>query len=79
MTKKVVRNIKKVTNWSISPIFIRYRLKKTNTRFYFLPTIVFIHNHDENFFDHCSYDYWKVIFKFTIFGIGISLNKDVNF
>jgi hypothetical protein len=36
MTKKVVRNRKKVVNWSIDPIFIRYRLKKTNTRFYFL-------------------------------------------
>lgn len=79
MAKKKVAVKTPVTIWSLNPIFIRYRLKKTNTRFYFLPTIVFIHNHDENFFDHCTYDYWKVIFKFAIFGIGISLNKDVNF
>jgi hypothetical protein len=79
MAKKKVAIKTPVTNWSLNPVFIRYRLKKTNTRFYFLPTIVFIHNHDENFFDQCAYNYWRVIFKFTIFGIGISLNKDVNF
>jgi hypothetical protein len=79
MAKKKVAIKTPVTIWSLNPVFIRYRLKKTNTRFYFLPTVVFIHNHDENFFDHCTYDYWKVIFKFAIFGIGISLNKDVNF
>jgi hypothetical protein len=79
MAKKKVAVKTPVTTWSLNSVFIRYRLKKTNTRFYFLPTVVFIHNHDENFFDHCTYDYWKVIFKFAIFGIGISLNKDVNF
>lgn len=76
MAKKMATIKKPTISWKVEPVFARYRLKNTNTHIYFIPTVEYVHNHDDDFFNGCQYDLWRVCFKFFIFGIGIRICKE---
>ena len=52
MAKKKVTIKEPRTSWEIKPYFTRYKFHSI----YFLPTIVYTHKHDEDFYNECNYD-----------------------
>jgi hypothetical protein len=76
MPKQRISVVKPEIKWIVKFFFNRYRLKKYYTSIYFLPTLQYVRNHDEDFFDPCLYDKWTVTLKFAIFGFGIIVTKE---
>lgn len=76
MPKKRIAVAKPQVKWNVRFFFDRYKLQKYHTSIYFLPTLQYSHNHDQDFFDQCLYDKWIISIKFAIFGIGVILTKD---
>lgn len=74
--KKVIRKPKET--WNIQPFFVNHRIKKTYTRFYFIPTLIYMYDHHESHFDPGSFSRWKLSFKFLIFGFGFWITKENN-
>ena len=69
---------KRKTVWDLKPFFVNHRIKKTYTRFYFLPTFIYMYDHHESYFDPGSFSRWKLSFKFLVFGVGFWITKEKN-
>ena len=72
MAKKKVTIKEPRTSWEIKPYFTRYKFHSI----YFLPTIVYTHKHDEDFYNECNYDIWRVSLRFLSYGVGVRVCKD---
>ena len=64
------------TTWNIKPFFVNHRIKQTYTRIYFIPTVVYMYDHHESYFDPGSFHRWKLSFKFLVFGFGFWITKE---
>lgn len=77
MSKTIALSTKKA-KWDIKPFFVNHRIKQTYTRIYFIPTLVYMYDHHESYFDPGSFHRWKLSFKFLVFGFGFWITKEVN-
>jgi len=77
MAKKMVIRKPKVI-WDIKPFFVNHKIKNTYTRIYFLPTLIYMFDYHESYFDPGSFSRWKLSVKFLIFGFGFWITKETN-
>jgi len=77
MANKNVAIAKPSVEWKPRLFFSKYRLKNAITRFYFLPTVEYIHRHGDDYHSMVVWDSWKLVVKFMFFGIGFSMTREV--
>jgi hypothetical protein len=73
---KIVSLKKQNQELSIKFFFVNHRLKNAYTRIYFLPTIIYMFDHHESYFDPGSFSRWKLSLKFLTFGVGFWITKE---